>query len=239
MYNTVIIVAAGKGSRMKAGVPKQYLKIGDKEILSHTIEKFEACGSINEIILAADEDCIDFCQLEIVSRYNYTKVKKIVRGGDQRQHSVSNALKAVNPSTDIVLIHDGVRPFIDNDRIETVIEAAKTHGCAVLGIKVKDTVKVCDNNDFVLDTPDRNFLWLAQTPQGFKYDIILSMYEKAIAEQYLGTDDAMLAANYGFKVKMIGGSYDNIKITTPEDMILGEAILRRNGYDPYQTVPIP
>ena len=148
-------------------------------------------------------------------------------GGKERQDSVYNGLKCLDKDTDTVLIHDGVRPFVKSEDIEKTIRSVSEWECCVLGVKVKDTIKICDSNGITINTPDRSSLWIAQTPQAFKYDTIMSAYESAFGEGFYGTDDAMIAERYGRKIKMVEGSYENIKITTPEDIYIGEAIIRQ------------
>ena len=228
MNVSVIIVAAGNGKRMKSAIAKQYLDLKGRSILSYTIDKFEESPVVNEIILVTGKDEIEYVKTEIIDRYGFTKVKSIVEGGSERQYSVENGLNNVSDDCDIVMIHDGVRPFIEGNSIATLVEDTAKFGACVMGVFVKDTIKLCDENGFVVDTPDRNLLWHAQTPQCFKYDIIKKAYQKAKEDNYLGTDDSMLVERTGQKIKMIEGSYDNIKITTPEDLYVGERVLERN-----------
>lgn len=225
LHISVIVVAAGKGKRMNSNIPKQYLILNNKPILAYTLEKFQKCEDIDDIILVVNKDDINYCKDNIVSKFNISKVKNIIGGGNERQYSVFNGLNYLDKKTNIVLIHDGVRPFLKSEDISTIISEAINYDCCVVGVKVKDTVKVCDKNGFVNDTPERDYLWLAQTPQIFKYNVILDIYNKALKENILGTDDSMLAERFGYRVKMIEGNYNNIKITTPEDLKFGEAIL--------------
>lgn len=225
MKNSVIIVAAGNGKRMKSAIAKQYIELKGRTILSYTVETFNKSDYIDEIILVTGRDAIDFVKGEIVKRYNFEKVKAVVEGGSERQYSVYNGLKEVSLDTDVVLIHDGVRPFVEDKYIMELESIAFEFGGCVLGAPVKDTIKVCDSENNIIDTPKRDTLWLAQTPQCFKYDIILRAYEKAMSEGYIGTDDSMLVEKIGVKIKMVKGDYNNIKITTPEDLYMGEVIL--------------
>jgi len=227
MKCSVVIVAAGSGKRMKSDISKQYLTINEKPILAHTIDKFENCSYIDEIIVVVAENDISYCKEKITEKYDFKKVRKVVSGGNERQVSVFNGLKEVDKSTDIILIHDGVRPFIKNKDIIKIIEQTRLYKACVIGVKVKDTVKICDENNNVLETPDRKYLWAAQTPQAFFSDIIISAYKKAFYDNFIGTDDCMIVERTGIKVKMIEGSYDNIKITTPEDLLIANAILQQ------------
>lgn len=224
---SVIIVAAGKGERMNTEVKKQYIKLHNKPILAYTIEKFENNNEIDDIILVTGKNDIKYCKEEIVEKYKFNKVKKIIEGGNERQYSVFNGLKEISKNTDIVLIHDGVRPFVSNDDIYNIIYNTHKYDGCILGVKVKDTVKVCDKNNFITDTPDRRFIYLAQTPQAFKYDLILKAYESLINSNCILTDDSMILEKIGYKIKIIEGNYTNIKITTPDDLYFGEAILKQ------------
>lgn len=225
MKNSVIIVAAGSGKRMKSTIAKQYIELKGRTILSYTVETFEKSDNIDEIILVTSQEVIDFVTKNIVNKYQFTKVKAVVAGGAERQDSVYNGLKKVSKDTDVVLIHDGVRPFVNDSYITKLESIAMEFGACVLGAPVKDTIKICDSEGYIVDTPNRSTLWLAQTPQCFKYDVIINAYEKAYKEGYTGTDDSVLVEKTGVKVKMVEGDYNNIKITTPEDLYIGEVIL--------------
>lgn len=222
---SVIIVAAGVGKRMGGKVAKQYLLLKEKPILYYTLKAFEQIEAIDEIVIVTGKDDIEYVKSEITDKYNISKISNIIPGGSERQYSVRNGLNAINKNTDIVLIHDGVRPFVEKADVEKLIEEIKINKACLLGVKVKDTIKICDTQGNIVETPDRNLLWQAQTPQGFLYDIILKAHIKAEEENFLGTDDAMLVERLGYKIKMVEGSYTNIKITTPEDLQAGEAIL--------------
>ncbi len=223
---SVVIVAGGTGKRMGTSIKKQYMMLGNMPILARTIDCFQKCDYISDIVIVTGIDEVEFCKKEIVDKFNFDKVKKIVAGGKERQYSVYNGLCALSENTDIVLIHDGVRPFIRVSDVKKIIEETAKFDCCVLGVKVKDTIKICKSDDFINDTPNRNDLWIAQTPQAFKFDLIMKAYKNACDDEFLGTDDSMLAEREGYKVKMTEGSYDNIKITTAEDLYIGEAILK-------------
>ena len=225
MKNCVIIVAAGSGKRMRSAIAKQYIELKGRTILSYTIETFNNSENIDDIVLVTSSDAVDYVRREIIEKYGFDKVRTIVEGGADRQDSVYKGLKAVDSDTDVVLIHDGVRPFVADKYIAELESIAMEFGGCVLGGPVKDTIKVCDSEGYITDTPKRETLWLAQTPQCFKYDIIMKAYEKAEKEGYRGTDDSMLAERLGIRIKMVRGDYDNIKITTPEDLYMGEVIL--------------
>lgn len=223
--NSVVIVSAGRGSRMKADINKQFLKLQNKEVIAHTIDKFYNNENIGEIIVVVREDEAEFFKINIIEKYGYKNIK-IAFGGSERQDSVYNGLKMVDENCEIVLIHDGARPFVNNETIDSAIESAKENKCVIVGVPVKDTIKVIDENNNVCDTPDRSTLWSIQTPQVFDYSLIMKAHEKAREDNYYGTDDSMLMEYFGQKVKVVEGSYNNIKITTPEDLKIGEEILR-------------
>lgn len=221
--NSVIIVAAGSGKRMNMGFNKQFIKLKDKEIIAHTIDAFYNNENIDEIIVCIKKDEESFFRKEIIEKYNFKDIK-IAYGGKERQDSIYNGLKVVDSKSKIVLIHDGARPFVSNKIIKDSISTAKEKKAVVVGVPVKDTIKIV-KNDTIKDTPNRENLWAAQTPQTFEYSLIIRAYEEAYKNNYYGTDDSMLVENIGQKVTMIMGSYNNIKVTNPEDIGIGEHIL--------------
>ena len=223
--NGVVIVAAGTGSRMNMGINKQFIKLEGKEIIAYTIEKFYNNSNIEDIVVVVKEDESDFLKKEILDKYNFKNVK-IAYGGKERQDSVYNGLKLLDEKCDVVLIHDGARPFVSDKIIDKSIEEAKEHKAIVVGVPVKDTIKVIDNDKNIVDTPNRSVLWAVQTPQTFDYNILIDAYKDAFKNKFYGTDDAMLVERIGYKVKMLEGSYNNIKITTQEDLNIGSQILR-------------
>ena len=223
--NGVVIVAAGTGSRMNMGINKQFIKLEGKEIIAYTIEKFYNNSNIEDIVVVVKEDESEFFKKEILDKYNFKNVK-IAYGGKERQDSVYNGLKLLDEKCDVVLIHDGARPFVSDKIIDKSIEEAKEHKAIVVGVPVKDTIKVIDNDKNIVDTPNRSVLWAVQTPQTFNYNILIDAYKDAFKNKFYGTDDAMLVERIGYKVKMLEGSYNNIKITTQEDLNIGSQILR-------------
>lgn len=223
--NGVVIVAAGTGSRMNMGINKQFIKLEGKEIIAYTIEKFYNNSNIEDIVVVVKEDESEFFKKEILGKYNFRNIK-IAYGGKERQDSVYNGLKLLDEKCDIVLIHDGARPFISDKIIDNCIEKAKEHKAIVVGVPVKDTIKVIDNDKNIVDTPNRSVLWAVQTPQTFDYNILIDAYKDAFKNGFYGTDDAMLVERVGYKVKVVEGSYNNIKITTQEDLNVGSQILR-------------
>ena len=222
---TAVIVAAGKGKRMGTDISKQFLPLCGKEILTHTVEVFEKADRIRDIVLVTGTDSLQDVQ-DMVREYGWQKVISVVAGGKERQDSVWNGLQAVSEDTEIVLIHDGVRPFVTEEILDLSIETAVEMGGCAAGVPAKDTIKVCNSENIAVDTLDRSTLWQIQTPQTFRKELIVKAYEQAKAEGFLGTDDASLAENSGYSVKVIMGSYRNIKITTKEDLLIGEAFLK-------------
>ncbi|MEG6566678.1 2-C-methyl-D-erythritol 4-phosphate cytidylyltransferase [Thermoanaerobacterium saccharolyticum] len=226
MFISAIVVAAGKGRRMGTKLNKVFLKLNGKPVLYYTLNTFEKLSELDEIVLVVSNDDIDYCRREIVDKYNFKKVKRIVAGGMERQESVFNGLKAVDSRCDIVMIHDGARPFIDKTTLKKGIEESKVYSAVGIAVPVKDTIKVVDDDNFVVATPDRTNLMAIQTPQIFDYKLIYDAHLKAMEDGFLGTDDTVLVERLGHKVKLVEGSYRNIKITTPEDLIISEAFLK-------------
>lgn len=219
-----IVVAAGKGKRMGAGINKQFLKLNNKPILYYSLKAFESCEAVNSIVLVTAKEEIDYCRRKIVDEYKFKKIISIVEGGAERQSSVYNGLIAAK-GFDIVLIHDGARPFIDKYIIEEGIKNATKYGASACGVVPKDTIKIKDDKGFSIDTLDRNSLFIVQTPQCFNYDLIFNCHERINKGNIKVTDDTSIVEHFGHRVLLYEGSYNNIKITTPEDMIIGEKIL--------------
>ena len=214
--NTAIIVGSGKGTRMNEKVNKIFLSLTDKPIIYHTIKAFEDCSLIDGIVLVSNEEG----ELKrIIERNHFKKIKKIVRGGEKRQDSAYNGLKAVNgKDEDIILIHNAANPFITGTTIKKVIDAAKEHGACAAAIKAKDTIKEADKNGFAIKTLDREKMWQMQTPQAMKFSMAKRAFEKAYQDKFYGTDDAMLVERLGGKVKIVETEHENFKITTQYDL---------------------
>jgi 2-C-methyl-D-erythritol 4-phosphate cytidylyltransferase len=229
MKTVAIIVAGGRGKRMGHDLPKQYLALFNVPILARTLMKFERTPAISGIILVVPKDDIDYTKHAVVDEYRISKTIDIRAGGAERQDSVRNGLEAVDDEYDIIVIHDGIRPFVSEELIDLSIRGAAELGAVAIGVPVNDTVKFVRNDKTVKETPDRNNIWFAQTPQAFKRECIRAAYESAYRDGFYGTDDASLVERMGVRVNMIPGAYDNIKITTPEDLVLGEFILKKNG----------
>ncbi|NLZ52482.1 MAG: 2-C-methyl-D-erythritol 4-phosphate cytidylyltransferase [Thermoanaerobacteraceae bacterium] len=232
MQVSAIIAAGGQGRRMNSSISKQFLNIKGHPILYYTLNKFERMDKIKSIVLVISADDIDYTREEIIKRYRFKKIK-IVEGGKERQDSVYNGLRELSPQTDIVVIHDGVRPFVPIQIIEKSIAAAVEFKAVGVAVPVKDTIKVVDVDNTIKTTPDRKTLWAMQTPQSFSYDVIMRAYEKAIYDGFYGTDDTVLVERLGLPVKIIEGAYENIKITTPEDIIFAQAFISL-GYGDYR-----
>lgn len=222
--NCAIILAAGRGSRMGETINKQYLNIKGYPILYYTLKAFSQSDCIDEIIVVVAENEMDYCKEEIIRKYDFIKVKDVVIGGKERQDSVLNGLKAVS-NCEIVLIHDGARPFINQSIISDAICYANLYGATACGVQPKDTIKVKDSFGFSVETPDREKLFCVQTPQGFKYDLIIECHKKIREQGIRVTDDTMVVEQYGNRVYLYEGSYNNIKVTTPEDLETGRHIL--------------
>ena len=221
---SAVIVAAGKGLRMDKDVPKQYLSLEGRPILGHTLLVFDTCDRIDEIFVVIPAEDFDFCGKNVISPLHLQKRIRLVSGGDRRQDSVYNGLKALNKKTDLVVIHDGVRPFVKSDELEACIDGAIKFGACILGIPASDTLKRVDAAGIIGETLTRDNIWLVQTPQAFKYDLILKAHKAARRDGVGGTDDAFLAERLGIEVRIITGNKNNIKITTREDLAVAQAI---------------
>ncbi len=226
MMADAIIVAAGKGVRMNRPTPKQYLDLEGAPLLSRTLQAFDGCASIEKIILVVPAGDIGFCMEKIINPSGIRKRITSVAGGPERQDSVYNGLLAVGEKKGIVVIHDGVRPFVSPSSIGECIREATLHGACILGLPASDTLKIADGSGYIDKTLARDYVWLAQTPQAFDFSLIKKAHETARREGFTGTDDALLVERLGQKVKIIEGSIINIKITTPADITLARAMLR-------------
>ncbi len=224
---TALILAAGAGRRMGKDIAKQFLLLGDKPLLAHTLLAFQRAPEIDEIIPVLSREDMDDCLRDVIEQYRITKVKTLVVGGKERQDSVLHGLQKIKDDTAVVLVHDGVRPFVTPDMIREAVDLAKKGECIAVGVPIKDTIKEVDDNKIVRRTLERGRLWAIQTPQTFPVEILRRAYEESYKQKMFGTDDATLVERTGGTVRVIMGSYENIKITTPEDLILAEEILKR------------
>jgi 2-C-methyl-D-erythritol 4-phosphate cytidylyltransferase len=221
---SAIIVAAGKGVRMKGATRKQYLKLGGQPVLSYSLIAFDACTLIEKIYLVVPKEDIKDCQNKIISKLDLKKRVHLIPGGNHRQVSVYNGLKSLDKKTDTVVIHDGVRPFIRSEDLTACILGAAEAGACILGTPSSDTLKRVDKFQMIEETLDRENIWLAQTPQAFQYDLILAAHETARRDGIVGTDDASLVERLGKGVKIINSSRFNIKITLKEDLAVAKAL---------------
>lgn len=220
---TAIVLAAGQGKRMGTKVQKQYLEINGKPVLYYSLHAFEQSPIIDEIILVVGEGQREYCQTEIIEKYHFQKISKIVQGGAERYHSVWNGLKETSDEG-YVFIHDGARPFITDEILERAYKDVKKCKACVVGMPVKDTIKLADTDGFVKETPERKLVWMIQTPQVFDAGIVKEAYRLLMEQENRSvTDDAMVVEQMlGRKVKLTMGSYENMKITTPEDMDIAQ-----------------
>ena len=226
---TAIVLAAGSGSRMKSKTKKQFMEIKGKPVIWYSLFEFEK-SRVDEIILVTGKEDIDYCKKEIVEKYNLKKIKNVVAGGSERYESVYNGLKEVTGN--IVLIHDGARPLINNEIIERSIEGTIKSDACVVGVPVKDTIKRANKEGYIIDTPNRSELWITQTPQSFKTDLVKMAYKKMKEELEKGnttlniTDDAMVVEEFTTnQVRFVQGDYKNIKVTTPEYIDIAELFI--------------
>lgn len=233
MKTTAIVLAAGQGKRMKSSVQKQYLLIRDYPVLYYALKVFEE-SFLDEVILVTGEAEIEYCRTKIVQKYGFQKVKAIVAGGKERYHSVYAGLMAAAESRpDYIFIHDGARPFVAQAMLVRAYEAVKACRACVVGMPVKDTIKLSDENGYAAKTLPRDLVWTIQTPQVFEYDLVCRAYgelmereEELLTQGIQVTDDAMVVETFSeIPVKLVKGAYENIKITTPEDLKTAEAFL--------------
>ena len=229
---TAIVLAAGQGKRMGTKTQKQYLNLCGYPVLWHCLHTFEESAVIDDMILVTGEDQINYCRTEFVEKYGFRKICKIVAGGAERYHSVLNGLRAMEKNAcedGYVFIHDGARPFVDEPMLERVYADVCKYEACVVGMPVKDTIKIADTDGFIKETPKRSLVWQIQTPQSFSYPLVYEAYRKMLADEDSAiTDDAMVVERMTNQpVKLIEGNYRNIKITTPEDMLIAEMYLKQ------------
>ncbi|MEC0243906.1 2-C-methyl-D-erythritol 4-phosphate cytidylyltransferase [Paenibacillus dokdonensis] len=222
----VVVVSAGRGTRMGTRESKQYLLLKDKPIIMHTLDVFERMPLVQEIVLVTGAEDIDRCT-GWIKEYGLSKVVKVISGGSERQQSVYKGLLEIG--TEWVMVHDGVRPFIEPEHVEACFRKAQLSGAAVLAVKVKDTIKQVSESGTIEATPDRRSLWAIHTPQAFRLSALKKAHEQAEADGFIGTDDSMLVERMGIPVAVVESSYTNIKITTPEDLEYAEFMLKRRG----------
>lgn len=227
-----VVLAAGSGKRMGSKTKKQYMSIAGRPVIYYSLKTFQD-SFIDEIVLVVSPGDTQFCQKEIVEKYGFDKVRHIVEGGKERYHSVAAGLNSVS-DFDYVFIHDGARPMVTAEILDRSLVCVRRYGACVAGVRVKDTIKIADGEGKISATPNRNFMWAVQTPQVFAYPLIkeaytllLSREEEILASGVAVTDDAMVVETLtGRPVKLVEGSYKNIKITTPEDIQIAEIFLK-------------
>jgi len=224
---TALVPAAGMGKRMGKAVAKQFLPLGDMPMLAHTLLTIQRSSEIDEIIPILSEEDMESCLKNIIEAYHITKVRTLVVGGKERQDSVYNGLRKTDKDTAVIVVHDGVRPFVTTELLRECVEAARKGESVAAGVPLKDTVKEVDDKGIVRQTLERSRIWAIQTPQAFPAKVLRKAYDASYKKKEYGTDDATLVERMGGKIRVIMGSYDNIKITTPEDLILAEEILKR------------
>ncbi|MEW6096000.1 MAG: 2-C-methyl-D-erythritol 4-phosphate cytidylyltransferase [bacterium] len=231
-----ILAAAGQGKRLGKPIPKAVVMLSNHPMIYYSLKVLSESELIDYILVVVPKEGIAYCQREVVEKYKFAKVDKVIEGGKHRQDSIYNGLKEVLPNTDLILIHDGVRPFVTHQLIEETIADAKEVGAAIVGVPPIDTIKSINNGQWIEETWDRDSIVMIQTPQAFKYDILKDAYEKAYQDNFYATDDALLVRRLGGRVKLVKGDYENIKITVPHDLLAAEAILKlreskgENGY---------
>lgn len=221
---SVIIPAAGSGVRMGSNIPKPFIKIGGKPILEHTIDRFLEVENVIQILIATSPEYLDEIS-SMTSGLSDQVSFQVVEGGEERQFSIYNALQYVSPKAELIAVHDAVRPFVRPNLIRRCCEVAQQYGGAILGVPAKDTIKKVNEDVVITETPNRSFLWQAQTPQIFQKQLLMKAYGSAIQNEFIGTDDASLVERIGGKVKMVEGDRENLKITFPIDLKVAEIIL--------------
>lgn len=226
MKTVALIPSAGQGTRMKADQAKQYLQIMGKPIIYWTLKVFEETEIIDEVILIVPKSDISFCRNDVVAQYGFAKVAQVVAGGRRRQDSVYNGLKAIKGFCDVVCVHDGARPLIDPVTITKAVNTAAHFGAACVAVKVKDTIKQITDDGFIQYTPNRRYLYAAQTPQAFEYNLLQDAMVNAEKENIDATDDSSLVERLGGRVVIVEGSYTNLKITTPSDLLLAAELIK-------------
>jgi 2-C-methyl-D-erythritol 4-phosphate cytidylyltransferase len=228
MKVAAIIAAAGLGRRMQQDTPKTYLQLAGKPILIRTLEVFEKVPEVNEVLVVVHPEDLEFCQEEVIDAFPLKKVLRLVPGGKERQDSVYHALKVLKKEAadqDVILVHDGVRPLVEPAQVSKVVAAARRYGAAVLGVPCQDTLKRVNSKGMVVDTVDRAELWQVQTPQAFQAALLWRAYQGAMERGYYATDEAALVEALGETVVVVPGTCLNLKITTPDDLKMAEAIL--------------
>ncbi len=238
MKCAAVILAGGSGRRMKSSVPKQFIELNGKPVLWYSLHTFSEADFIDEIVIVSSKDHMEHVQHDIVDLYGFYKVRAVVPGGRERYHSVVHGLEALDNSTDYVFIHDGARPFVTAHTVERCLHYVQKYEAAVAAVKVKDTVKVGNDDGFIVSTPNRENVWQVQTPQSFSYNMIKSAYRHLLDDEdrlksagIAVTDDTMVAKMYAdIDARLVESTYENIKITTPDDLVYAENILEKTDF---------
>jgi 2-C-methyl-D-erythritol 4-phosphate cytidylyltransferase len=223
--NIAIVVAAGTGSRIGGELPKQFLPLGGKPMIVHSLDLFERSDLIDEVVLVVHQDFLAYTSQAIVDEYKLRKIRKITCGGETRQQSVLAGLTACPAGIDLVCVHDAARPFLAEDLFKNVMAKASESSAAILAVRAKESIKIADNN-VVIKTLKRDSIWIAQTPQVFRFTSIIDAHQRAEAAKNEATDDSELYEQYCGPVSIVPGSHNNIKITTPADLILAQEIIK-------------
>lgn len=238
--NIAIVLSAGRGSRMHSDIPKQYMELCGMPVIAWSLKAFQEFDPVDEIILVTSPEDIEYCRCEIIEKYRYDKVRRIVPGGAERYLSVWEGLKAAgeilgagehkynDEREPVIFIHDGARPMIDRPILERALQCAREYSACVVGMPVKDTIKIADEEGFAEQTPDRSLVWQVQTPQVFSFSLVYNAYRKLIEDGVTAvTDDAMVVElESSARVKLVEGSYRNMKITTPEDIDIAMCLMK-------------
>jgi len=221
----VVIAAAGQGSRMGTKTNKQFILLNSHPVLAYSLDFFERQELVDEIVVVSSEKELDYCRNEIIHKFRYKKVSAVLAGGKERQDSVWAGLQYLSPDTDFVAVHDGARPLLSSDVLRRLLNEAEEWGAAIPGVASKDTMKMVDKDSFVRHTIDRSMVYSIQTPQVFNYKELFHAYRQAYEEGFYATDDSGLFEKYIGRVKLVAGDYNNIKITTPEDLMIAQSLL--------------
>lgn len=227
MRVAAIILAAGQGRRIGGKVAKQFIRLGGRPLIAHTLRQFQTCEVVDDLYLTVPRGQVRSCQRDIVERYHFTKVRAVVAGGKERQDSCHRCLRRLPETVGVVVVHDGVRPFLSQGLIRAVIHGAVKWGGAIAALPVEETIKEVSEEGVIVTTLRRERLWQVQTPQAFRRDILVEAFAKAYADGYYSTDEASLVERAGFPVRAVRGTPFNVKITTPKDLLLGKVILEQ------------
>jgi 2-C-methyl-D-erythritol 4-phosphate cytidylyltransferase len=227
MAVTAIVAAGGQGVRMKGDVPKQFLMLGDRPILFHSLQRLAECPRIDDLIAVVPADHLEYTRTLLHEEYPLAKPTRVVAGGEERQDSVRAGLEELSLECDLVVVHDAVRPLVSNSVLVAVIQAAEKDGAATAAIQPADTIKLVDSDRQISENLPRSMLWQIQTPQAYRKDLLLRAHQRAFEDNFYGTDDSVLLERLGVRVRIVPGHPRNLKITTPDDLVMAEALFRR------------